>query len=71
VRTNETATRKEEIIEVQGCFIYIGQVPANEAFKNVLDFDNDGYIIVNAHNETKINGIYAAGDIIKKDTYQN
>jgi len=61
---------KEESFAVQGCFIYIGQVPANEAFKNILDFDNDGYIIVDEHNETKIKGIYAAGDIIKKDTYQ-
>lgn len=61
---------KEENLEAQGCFIYIGQVPANEAFKNVLDFDDDGYIVVDKHNETKIKGIYAAGDIIKKDTYQ-
>ena len=61
---------KEEILPVKGCFIYIGQVPANEAFKDVVDFDEDGYIKVNSHNQTNIEGIYAAGDIIKKDTYQ-
>lgn len=61
---------KEETLPVKGCFIYIGQVPANEAFKDVVDFDEDGYIKVNSHNQTNIEGIYAAGDIIKKDTYQ-
>lgn len=61
---------KEEILPVKGCFIYIGQVPANEAFKDILEFDNNGYIKVDEHNQTNIKGIYAAGDIIKKDTYQ-
>lgn len=61
---------QEEEILVKGCFIYIGQIPANEIFKNILDFDDNGYIKVNEHNETKIKGIYAAGDIIKKDAYQ-
>ena len=61
---------KEEILPVKGCFIYIGQVPANEAFKDILEFDDNGYIKVNSSNETNIKGIYAAGDIIKKDTYQ-
>lgn len=61
---------EEEEIPVKGCFIYIGQVPANEAFKDVLEFDDNGYIIVNEHNETNIKGVYAAGDIIKKDAYQ-
>lgn len=60
----------EEILPVKGCFIYIGQVPANEAFKDILEFDELGYIKVDEHNETNIKGIYAAGDIIKKDTYQ-
>jgi len=60
----------EEILPVKGCFIYIGQIPANEAFKDILEFDDDGYIKVNEHNETNIKGVYAAGDIIKKDVYQ-
>lgn len=60
----------EDILSVKGCFIYIGQVPANEAFKNIIDFDEEGYIKVNSNNQTNIEGIYAAGDIIKKDTYQ-
>lgn len=61
---------EEEDIPVQGCFIYVGQIPANEVFKNVIDFDENGYIKVNQHNETNVKGIYAAGDIVRKDAYQ-
>lgn len=61
---------EEEDIIVKGCFIYIGQVPANEIFKDILTFDKDGYIEVDEHKQTNIKGIYAAGDVIKKDAYQ-
>ena len=60
----------EENINVKGCFIYIGQVPANEVFKDILHFDKDGYIEVDEHKQTNVKGIYAAGDIVKKDAYQ-
>lgn len=57
-------------ISVDGLFTYIGFVPSTEfAFK--LDItDENGYIIVNSNFETDKNGIYAVGDIIKKDIYQ-
>ena len=60
----------EEDINVKGCFIYIGQVPANEIFKDILNFDKEGYIEVDEHKQTNVKGIYAAGDVIKKDIYQ-
>jgi len=60
----------EEEIFAKGCFIYIGQVPVSEAFKDILEFDEKGYIKVDEHNETNTKGIYAAGDIVKKDAYQ-
>lgn len=61
---------QEEVIKVKGCFIYVGQTPASEMFKGVLQFDKNGYIKVNKHNKTSVDGIYAAGDIVKKDAYQ-
>lgn len=61
---------EQEDLLVKGCFIYIGQVPASESFKNIIEFDEKGYIKVNEHNQTNIEGIYAAGDIVKKDAYQ-
>ena len=56
-------------IDVTGVFIYVGYKPATEFVPNII-LDDEGYIKVNEKLETKINGVYAAGDVIKKDTYQ-
>lgn len=65
VNTNEVLK-----ISVDGCFIYIGQVPDTKLFSNLNIIDNNGYIEVNNDFKTRINNIYAVGDCIKKDLYQ-
>lgn len=59
-----------EEIKVDGCFEYIGQTPNTENFKNLDILDENGYIVVDNNSETKIKGIYAIGDCVKKDLYQ-
>lgn len=60
---------KDEI-KINGLFIVIGSVP-NIEFAKSLNLQNDkGYIIVDNKMQTNISGIYACGDIIKKDLYQ-
>ncbi len=60
----------DEVLDIDGLFVYVGFVPATE-FAKKLDITNeDGYIIVNDKYETKLKGIYAVGDIILKDVYQ-
>ena len=57
-------------LEVDGLFVYVGFVPGTD-FANKLEItDENGYIIVDKHFESKLKGIYAVGDIIKKDVYQ-
>lgn len=58
------------VLEAEGVFVYIG-------FDPVLPFETDlglkrdrGYVIVDDNFETSVNGIYAVGDIIKKELYQ-
>ena len=60
----------KEKIDVDGLFVYIGYSPSTNYFKDLNITDETGYIIVNEKMETKIPGIFAAGDIIKKDIYQ-
>ncbi len=57
-------------LEVDGVFIYIGYKPNTEIFRDLDILDDQGYVIVNDKYETKIPGIYAIGDVIKKDIYQ-
>lgn len=58
-----------QTLNVKGVFVYIGYRPATEFIpKEILD--ENGYVNVNGKLETSIKGVYAIGDIIKKDTYQ-
>lgn len=59
-----------KVLNVSGVFIYIGYRPATECVKNLDIINDQGYIVVNEDFETKIPGIYAIGDVIKKDIYQ-
>ena len=59
-----------ETINCNGVFIYFG-TSADTTFIGSLDItDENGYIIVNSCMKTKYDGIYACGDIIKKELYQ-
>ena len=51
-------------------FINIGFIPASEMVKNLGITDNFGYIITDQNQRTKIKGLYACGDVIKKELYQ-
>ena len=64
--------KDDEMIElpVKACFIFIGYEPATKFLKKLDILDEKGYTIVDERKETKVKGIYAAGDIIKKEAYQ-
>ena len=55
-----------EEINVSGLFIAIGQEPNNMMFKNIVDLDENGYIITVDDVKTKHDGIYVVGDARKK-----
>lgn len=57
-------------LDVSGVFIYIGYKPNTDIFKDLNITNMEGYIIVDENFETPIEGIYAIGDVIKKDIYQ-
>ncbi len=58
------------IIDCDGVFIYFGTT-ADTNFIGSLDItDEKGYILVDSCMKTKYDGIYACGDVIKKELYQ-
>lgn len=66
----ESIKTNNEKIDLNGIFINIGYEPSINILKKLnLKMDNN-YIVVNRNMETSVKGIYAAGDIIKKDLYQ-
>lgn len=61
---------KNRNLQIAAMFIYIGFLPNTEFLKNTdIKLDN-GYIVVNANHETNIPGVYACGDVTKKEIYQ-
>ena len=60
---------KEQLIKVHGVFSYIGFEPCNN-YLNALNLKQDnGYVVTN-NGVTNIDGLFACGDIIKKEVYQ-
>lgn len=61
-----TEDGSERELETEGMFVYIGMDPLTEPFKELGILDENGYIDTNDIMETKIPGIYAAGDVREK-----
>ena len=57
-------------INVKGIFIYVGFLPNTEFLERTDLKMEDGYIIVDKYHETNIKGVYASGDVTKKEIYQ-
>lgn len=57
-------------IETDGLFIFIGSIPKHDFTKDLKLEEENGYLVVDSMMRTNIKGIYACGDIIKKDYYQ-
>ncbi|PYZ95807.1 thioredoxin-disulfide reductase [Alteribacter lacisalsi] len=65
-----TKDGSESEFQTDGVFIYIGMLPINDPFKDLGITNADGYVETNDQMETKIPGIYAAGDIREKTLRQ-
>ena len=56
-------TNEETVLDVGGLFVAIGHVPNTRLFKNQIDMDDEGYIILKNKTRTNIEGVFAAGDV--------
>ncbi|KRK93562.1 thioredoxin-disulfide reductase [Companilactobacillus futsaii] len=70
VRYIDKKTGEEHVVPAKGAFIYVGIKPMTEPFKGLGVLDKDGWIDTNEHMETKVPGIFAVGDVRKKDLRQ-
>lgn len=63
-------TKEISEITTDALFPYIGSDPVTKFVKDLDICDSNGYIIVNDKCQTKIPGLYAAGDVIAKNLRQ-
>ncbi|GEO47298.1 thioredoxin-disulfide reductase [Companilactobacillus kimchii] len=70
VKYVDKKTGEEHVVPAKGAFIYVGIKPMTEPFKDLGVLDEDGWINTNEHMQTNIPGIFAVGDVRKKDLRQ-
>jgi thioredoxin reductase (NADPH) len=46
-----------------GLFVAIGYQPNTDAFRDWLDTDDKGYLVVTDETRTRIDGVFVAGDV--------
>lgn len=55
-----------ETVACDGVFVFLGQNPNNESFRDVVALTEKGYVIVDRHMATNVPGVFSAGDINDK-----
>ena len=63
-------THEELVIESDGIFPYIGAIPSTGFLMGHDILDREAYVITNEMLETKIPGVFAAGDLRQKHLRQ-
>jgi thioredoxin reductase (NADPH) len=64
LRLQNTQTKEEKQLDVEGIFIAIGHKPNTEPFVGKLTLDEEGYIVTEPDSShTNISGVFAAGDV--------
>lgn len=67
VKVKNNQTKEESTIMCTGFFVAIGHKPNTDIFKNQLDMDAEGYLIIQpGSTKTKIAGVFASGDAADK-----
>jgi len=56
-------TNEETTLDVGGLFVAIGHEPNTKLFKNQIDLDDEGYVVLKNRTHTNIEGVFAAGDV--------
>ncbi len=63
VKISDTVSGKETLLNCDAVFLAIGYTPNTDIFKDQIELDKKGYIIVNEESRTNIEGVFAAGDV--------
>ena len=64
VRLRNVKTNVESTLPVTGLFVAIGHRPNTDLFADVLDRDEQGYLITrDGSTATNVDGVFACGDV--------
>ena len=69
-KTGEETEYRVDDGDTFGLFVFAGYVPATELLRDVVELDEQGYVITDDSQMTSVDGIFAAGDVCVKDLRQ-
>ena len=61
---------EEKLLECNGAFLAVGNIPNTEILNGLVDLDKNGYIIADETGKTSAEGFFAAGDVRTKKLRQ-
>lgn len=70
VEVENIVTNENHIINVDGIFVAIGQLPSNEVLSKDVARDEHGYVLTDEDMRTNLEGVFCAGDIRHKSVRQ-
>ncbi|MDQ3013257.1 MAG: FAD-dependent oxidoreductase, partial [Acidobacteriota bacterium] len=70
VRVRNLQTNEIQEFPVNAVFVFIGWLPNSDIIRGLVDLDEEGRVLVNELMETKVPGLYAAGDLCVRPIYQ-
>jgi len=63
LRLTDTVTGEQRTMPIDGLFIAIGYKPNTDAFRDWLEVDAAGYLVVHDETGSKVEGVFIAGDV--------
>ena len=63
LRLRDTATGQEHDEPMDGLFVVIGHQPNTDVFREWLEVDPKGYLVVQGQTGTRVEGVFIAGDV--------
>lgn len=70
IRIRNLLTGQIDEFPVNAVFVFIGWLPNSGLVKDLVDLDEEGRVRVNELMETKVPGLFAAGDLCVRPIYQ-
>ena len=70
LRVKDLVSGEEQVLPCDGVFISVGRLPATGLVRDQLELDQQGYVLADETTATNIPGVYAVGDIRRKNLRQ-
>ncbi len=63
ITVQNVKTKEEKTLSVDGCFIWVGEIPNTKFLADGVKLDEKGFIVANLNMETSVPGVFVAGDV--------